>query len=147
MAKNSFWSDFKAFATKGNVVDMAVGVVVGAAFGKIITSLVNDIIMPAVGLLIGGINFTDLKVVLHKAVMEGDTVVKEAVYLNYGNFIQEIVNFLIIAFCIFLVIKGIVRLSAATKKEQEAAPVAPAPKPADVQLLEEIRDLMKSEKN
>ena len=144
MAKNSFWSDFKAFATKGNVVDMAVGVVVGAAFGKIITSLVNDIIMPAVGLLVGGINFTDLKVVLHKAVMEGDAVVKGTVYLNYGNFIQEVVNFLIIAFCIFLVIKGIAKLSAMTKKEEAAAP---APKPADVQLLEEIRDLMKSEKN
>jgi large conductance mechanosensitive channel len=107
MAKSTFWADFKAFAMKGNVIDMAIGVVIGAAFGKIVTSLVNDVIMPLVGLLVGGFNFSDLKITLHKAIMDGDTVVKDAVYLNYGNFIQETVNFLIIAFCIFLVIKGI----------------------------------------
>lgn len=95
---------------KGNVVDMAVGVVVGGAFGKIVTSIVNDIIMPCVGVLIGGFDFTSLKIVLHKAVMEGAEVVKPAVTLNYGNFIQETVNFLIIAFCIFLVIKGLAKV-------------------------------------
>ena len=102
MAKGKFWSEFKDFAMKGNEVDLAVGVVVGGAFGKIVTSLVNDIIMPCVGVLIGGFDFTNLKIVLHKAVMEGSEVIKPAVTLNYGNFIQETVNFLIIAFSIFL---------------------------------------------
>lgn len=145
MAKSTFWADFKAFAMKGNVIDMAVGVVVGAAFGKIVTSLVNDVIMPLVGLLIGGFNFSDLKVTLHKAIMDGDTVVKDAVYLNYGNFIQETVNFLIIAFCIFLVIKGITKASNVfNKAKEEEVPAAPAPKSDDVKLLEEIRDLLKN---
>ena len=107
MAKSNFWSEFKDFAMKGNVIDMAVGVVIGGAFGKIVTSLVNDLIMPAVGALIGGFDFTNLKAVIHKAVMAGDEVVKPAVTLNYGNFIQETVNFLIIAFSIFLCIKAI----------------------------------------
>ena len=110
MAKGKFWSEFKDFAMKGNVVDLAVGVVVGGAFGKIVTSLVNDIIMPCVGVLIGGFDFTNLKIVLHKAVMEGSEVIKPAVTLNYGNFIQETVNFLIIAFSIFLAIKGLAKL-------------------------------------
>ena len=144
MAKGKFWSDFKDFAMKGNVIDMAVGVVVGGAFGKIVTSLVNDLIMPAVGSLLGGFDFTNLKAVLSKAVVEGETVVKPAVTLNYGNFIQETVNFLIIAFSIFLVIKGIMKLSK--KKEEEPAPAEPAPKPDDVVLLEEIRDLLKDKK-
>ncbi|MBQ6087009.1 MAG: large-conductance mechanosensitive channel protein MscL [Bacteroidales bacterium] len=144
MAKCKFWSDFKDFAMKGNVIDMAVGVVVGGAFGKIVTSLVNDLIMPAVGSLLGGFDFTNLKAVLSKAVVEGETVVKPAVTLNYGNFIQETVNFLIIAFSIFLVIKGIMKLSK--KKEEEPAPAEPAPKPDDVVLLEEIRDLLKDKK-
>ena len=132
MAKSKFWSDFKDFAMKGNVVDMAVGVVVGGAFGKIVTSIVNDIIMPCVG-------------VLNKAVMEGAEVVKPAVTLNYGNFIQETVNFLIIAFCIFLVIKGLAKVHK-KKEEAPAAPAVPAPKPDDVVLLEEIRDLLKNHK-
>ncbi|CCX52016.1 MAG: large-conductance mechanosensitive channel protein MscL [Candidatus Cryptobacteroides sp.] len=145
MANRKFWSDFKDFAMKGNVVDMAVGVVVGGAFGKIVTSIVNDIIMPCVGVLIGGFDFTSLKIVLHKAVMEGAEVVKPAVTLNYGNFIQETVNFLIIAFCIFLVIKGLAKVHK-KKEEAPAAPAAPAPKPDDVVLLEEIRDLLKNHK-
>lgn len=145
MAKSKFWSDFKDFAMKGNVVDMAVGVVVGGAFGKIVTSIVNDIIMPCVGVLIGGFDFSSLKVVLHKAVMEGAEVVKPAVTLNYGNFIQETVNFLIIAFCIFIVIKGLAKVRK-KKEEAPAAPAAPAPKPDDVVLLEEIRDLLKNHK-
>ena len=132
---------------KGNVIDMAVGVVIGGAFGKIVTSLVNDLIMPAVGALIGGFDFTNLKATLAHAVTDPATgdIVKQAVTLNYGNFIQETVNFLIIAFSIFLVIKSISKLSR--KKEEEApAPAEPAPKPDDVVLLEEIRDLLKADK-
>ena len=148
MAKSKFWSEFKEFAMKGNVIDMAVGVVIGAAFGKIVTSLVNDIIMPCVGVLIGGFDFTSLKIVLHKAVMDGAEIVMPEVSLNYGNFIQETVNFLIIAFSIFLAIKGMAKLKNLTKNEEEtpapAEPAAPAPKPDDVVLLEEIRDLLKN---
>lgn len=144
MAKSSFWADFKAFAMKGNVIDMAIGIVIGAAFGKIITSLVNDLIMPALGGLLGAFNFTDLKVVLCQAVMNGEEVVQPAVTLNYGNFIQEIVNFLIIALSIFLVIRSFMKLRK--KKEEEPAAPAPAPKPDDVVLLEEIRDLLKTNK-
>ena len=103
------------------------------------------VIMPCVGVLIGGFDFTSLKIVLHKAVMEGAEVVKPAVTLNYGNFIQETVNFLIIAFCIFLVIKGLAKVHK-KKEEAPAAPAAPAPKPDDVVLLEEIRDLLKNHK-
>lgn len=145
MAKSTFWADFKAFAMKGNVVDMAVGVVIGGAFGKIVTSLVSDLIMPLVGALIGNVNFTTLSVTLREAILEGEEVVKPAVVLNYGNFIQTMVDFLIIAFCIFLVIKAIAK--AQTKKEEPVAePEAPAPKPDDVVLLEEIRDLLKEQK-
>ena len=144
MAISSFWADFKAFAMKGNVIDMAIGIVIGAAFGKIITSLVNDLIMPALGGLLGAFNFTDLKVVLCQAVMNGEEVVKPAVSLNYGNFIQEVVNFLIIALSIFLVIRAFMQLRK--KKEEEPAAAAPAPRPDDVVLLEEIRDLLKTEK-
>jgi len=146
MANSKFWADFKSFAMKGNVIDMAVGVVVGAAFGKIVTSLVNDVIMPLVGILIGGFNFSDLRITLHKAIMDGDVVVKDAVFLNYGNFIQETVNFLIIAFCIFLVIRAIARTSDAFGKKKEEVPAVSAPKPDDVVLLEEIRDLLKEGK-
>lgn len=145
MAKSKFWSEFKDFAMKGNVIDLAVGVIVGGAFGKIVTSLVNDIIMPCIGVIIGGFDFTNLKVVLHKAVMDGAEIVKPAVTLNYGNFIQETVDFLIIAFSIFLAIKGMAKLQR-KKKEEPAAPAAPAPKPDDVVLLEEIRDLLKNRK-
>ena len=138
MAKGKFWSEFKDFAMKGNVIDLAVGVIVGGAFGKIVTSLVNDVI-------IGGFDFTNLKIVLHKAVMEGSEEIKPAVTLNYGNFIQETVNFLIIAFSIFLAIKGLAKLQR-KKEEAPATPAAPAPKPDDVVLLEEIRDLLKNQK-
>ena len=100
-----FLADFKAFAMKGNIIDMAVGVIIGGAFGKIVSSLVNDVIMPCVGLLTGGINFTDLKATLHEAVLDPTTqaVVKEAVELNYGMFIQNVVDFLIIAFSLSLI--------------------------------------------
>ena len=139
----SFIQDFKAFALKGNVVDMAVGVIIGGAFGKIVTSIVNNIIMPPIGVLTGGMDFTDLKLVLKDAVKEGDQVVSEAVTLNYGQFIQDVVDFLIIAFCIFLMVKGIAALSR--KKEENPAEPAPAPEPsAEEKLLTEIRDLLKN---
>lgn len=139
----SFIQDFKAFALKGNVVDMAIGVIIGGAFGKIVTSIVNNIIMPPIGVLTGGMDFTDLKLVLKDAVKEGDQVVSEAVTLNYGQFIQDVVDFLIIAFCIFLMVKGIAALSR--KKEEKPAEPAPAPEPsAEEKLLTEIRDLLKN---
>lgn len=139
----SFIQDFKAFALKGNVVDMAVGVIIGGAFGKIVTSIVNNIIMPPIGVLTGGMDFTDLKLVLKDAVKEGDQVVSEAVTLNYGQFIQDVVDFLIVAFCIFLMVKGIAALSR--KKEEKPAEPAPAPEPsAEEKLLTEIRDLLKN---
>ena len=122
MAKSSFIQDFKAFALKGNVVDMAVGVIIGGAFGKIVTSIVNNILMPPIGLLVGGVDFSDLKLTMKEAVMNGDEVVKEAVTWNYGAFIQDVVDFLIIAFCVFLLVKGI---TALTKKQ---SPI-PLPKP------------------
>ena len=138
----SFIEDFKAFALKGNVVDMAVGVIIGGAFGKIVTSIVNNIIMPPIGVITGGVDFTDLKLVIKEAEKAGDEVISEAVTLNYGQFIQDVVDFLIIAFCIFLMVKGIAALSR--KKEEPAAP-APAPEPsAEEKLLTEIRDLLKS---
>ncbi len=142
MAKSSFIQDFKAFALKGNVVDMAVGVIIGGAFGKIVTSIVSNVIMPPIGLLVGGADFTNMKWVMKEAVMNGEEVVKEAVTLNYGQFIQDVVDFLIIALCIFFVIKGI---TALTKKKEEA-PAEPAPEPepsAEEKLLTEIRDLLK----
>ena len=140
----SFIQDFKAFALKGNVVDMAVGVIIGGAFGKIVTSVVNNIIMPPVGVLTGGVDFTELKLTLKEAVVEGENVVSEAVTLNYGQFIQDVVDFLIIAFCIFLMIKGIAKLTR-KKEEEDAAAPAPEPEPsAEEKLLTEIRDLLKN---
>ena len=134
----SFIKDFKDFALKGNVVDMAVGVIIGGAFGKIVTSVVNNIIMPPIGVLTGGVDFTDLKLVIKEA--EGEA---EAVTLNYGAFIQDVVDFLIIALCIFLMVKGISALNRKKDKEEAAAP-APAPEPsAEEKLLTEIRDLLK----
>ena len=157
MAKSTFLQDFKAFAMKGNVVDMAVGVIIGGAFGKIVTSVVNDIIMPPIGLLVGGDNFKDLKLPLQKAVPEklneaGEVIEKAIpeVTLNYGNFLQQTFDFLIIAFSIFVMIKLITKLTEKKKKEEEAAPApapAPAPEPsAEEKLLTEIRDLLKEKK-
>ena len=123
---------------------MAVGVIIGGAFGKIVTSVVNNIIMPPVGVLTGGVDFTELKLTLKEAVVEGENVVSEAVTLNYGQFIQDVVDFLIIAFCIFLMIKGIAKLSR-KKEEEDAAAPAPEPEPsAEEKLLTEIRDLLKN---
>lgn len=128
--------DFKEFAFKGNVLDMAIGVIIGAAFGKIVTSLVNDLIMPIISILTGGINFTDLKLVITPA--HGD-VAENAI--AYGSFIQNVVDFLIIVFCIFL----FVRLIEKFKKKEEVKVEAPK-KADDVVLLEEIRDLLKAKK-
>lgn len=142
MANSNFLKDFKDFAMKGNVVDMAVGVIIGGAFGKIVTSIVNNIIMPPIGVITGGMDFTNLKLTLKDAVMDGETVVSEAVTLNYGQFVQDVVDFLIIAFCIFLMVKGIAKFNR--KKEEPQAP-APAPEPsAEEKLLTEIRDLLKN---
>lgn len=151
MAKNSFLQDFKAFAMKGNVVDMAVGVIIGGAFGKIVTSVVNDIFMPVIGMLVGGVNFTDLKITLKEGVAEqlneaGEVVqaAVPAVTLNYGNFLQQTFDFLIIAFSIFLFISLIKKVTEKKKAEEVPAP-APAPEPsAEEKLLTEIRDLLKS---
>ena len=131
--------EFKTFAVKGNVVDMAVGIIIGAAFGKIVSSFVGDIIMPPLGVLIGGVDFSDLAVTLKAA--EGDL---PAVMLSYGKFIQTIIDFVIIAFAIFIGIKGINRL----KREEEVAEEAPAAPPApsnEEVLLSEIRDLLKQQ--
>ena len=125
-----FFKEFKEFAMKGNVIDMAVGVVIGAAFGKIVSSLVDDIIMPLVGVATGGINFTDYKIVLQKAVMDGQEVITPEVTMNWGAWVQTIVDFLIVAFCIFVMIKFMnnlrKRAEKAQKEEEAAAAAAPA---------------------
>lgn len=132
----SLISEFKAFAVRGNVVDMAVGIIIGAAFGKIVSSFVDGVVMPPLGLLIGGVDFTDLAIVLKDAV--GDT---PAVLLRYGAFIQTVVDFLIIAFAIFMAIKAINQLK---RKEAEAPSAPPAPSKEEL-LLTEIRDLLKEQ--
>jgi len=132
--KTKLLQEFKAFAMRGNVIDMAVGIIIGAAFGKIVSSIVNDLIMPPIGLLVGGVNFTDLKIVMKQAV-DGHP----AVTLNYGNFLQVVFDFLIVAFSVFMLIKF---LSTAKRKE-EAAPSAPPAPTKDQILLTEIRDLLK----
>ncbi len=126
--------EFKEFAIKGNVMDMAVGIVIGAAFGKIVGSLVTDVIMPPIGILLGAVDFSSLSIVLKEA-----TEATEAVTLNYGVFINTIINFLIIAFAIFIVIKGI---NSAKKKEEEKPSVPPKPS-EEVMLLKDIRDALK----
>lgn len=146
--KSSFWTDFKNFAMRGNVIDLAVGVIIGGAFGKIVSSLVADIIMPLLGVLVGGINFTDLKWVL-KAPREVDGVEQAAVTLNYGNFLQTTFDFLIIAFSIFLFIKLVTRLTEKRKAQAQAQAqaTAPAEPSAEVKLLTEIRDLLKAQES
>lgn len=135
----SIVSEFKEFASKGNVVDLAVGVVIGGAFGKIVGSFVNDILMPPIGILLGGMDFKSISLTLKAAVMEGDKIVTPAVNVNVGNFIQTVVDFLIIAFAIFMMVKAINKM----KRKQEEAPAAP-PEPSDeVKLLTEIRDALR----
>ena len=138
-----FLSEFKEFALRGNVLDMAIGVVIGGAFGKITTSLVNDVIMPLVGLLIGGIALGQLDIVLKPAVMNGDEVVTAAVTLGIGTFLTTIIDFILVALVIFLMIKAINRFH----KKKEEVPASEEPKgPTSEELLTEIRDLLK-EKN
>lgn len=133
----SMLQEFKAFAMRGNVIDLAVGVVIGSAFGKIVTSLVDQIVMPPIGWITGGIDFSDLKWVLKPADASDPKHKVAEVAIQYGAFVNTLLQFLIIAFAIFMVIKAINRLS----RKQEAAPAAP---PADVALLTEIRDLLKN---
>lgn len=139
-----FIQDFKKFIMRGNVVDMAVGIIIGGAFGKIVSSAVSDIIMPVVGILIGGINFTDLKFTLKHAVTNSTgEITTPAVTLNYGNFIQVSVDFLIISFAIFLMIKAI----GSFTRKKEAQEAATPPKPSEeIQLLTQIRDLLDKKK-
>ncbi len=136
----SFTSEFKEFVSKGNVVDLAVGVVIGAAFGKIVTSLVEDILMPPIGIAIGGVNFADLKLIIKAATTDAAGKVVDAVTINYGNFIQVAISFIIIALAIFVFV---VKPMNAMRKKEVAAPVAPPAPTKDQALLSEIRDLLK----
>jgi large conductance mechanosensitive channel len=136
--------EFKQFASKGNVVDLAVGIIIGAAFGKIVSSLVQDVIMPPLGILIGGVDFTDLSIILKPEVInDAGKVIAEKVTLNYGKFVQALFDFLIVAFAVFMLIKGINRLNR--KKEAEIPTAPPAPTNEE-NLLSEIRDLLKEKK-
>ena len=150
-----FLKEFKAFALKGNVMDMAVGVIIGGAFGKIVTSLVNDILMPPIGMLLGNVDFKDLKVNLAalkdaavSAVTDG-VAPSEPVYWNYGAFIQQCIDFTILAFCVFMLVKLMNKLSNLKKEEEKVPAPAPAPVPEpeptkEELLLTEIRDLLKN---
>jgi large conductance mechanosensitive channel len=132
-------SEFKSFAVRGNVVDLAVGVVIGAAFGKIVGALVDQVIMPPLGLLIGGVDFSSWKITLKEAAVDATGKAIPAVDMGIGAFINTIVQFAIVAFAIFLVVKAVNRMV----RKEEAAPAAPAPPAADIVLLTEIRDLLK----
>lgn len=142
----SFLQEFKAFAMKGNVVDMAVGIIIGGAFGKIVSSLVSDIIMPPIGLLVGGMNFSKLAVTLKHADVDATGKVIEAVKLNYGNFIQTTIDFLIISFSIFLVIKAMNSLRRKQEVQASEQPPAPPVPTKEESLLTEIRDILKGGK-
>jgi large conductance mechanosensitive channel len=130
----SMMKEFRDFAMRGNVVDMAIGIVIGGAFGKIVSSFVNDVLMPPIGMALGGVDFTELTMTLKEA--SGDVA---AVTLNYGSFIQTVVDFIIIAFAIFMVVKAMNNM----KKKEEAKPPAPPKPSAEESLLTEIRDLLK----
>lgn len=139
-----FLNEFKEFAMRGNVLDMAIGVVIGSAFGKITTSLVNDVFMPLIGLLIGGIDLGQLNLTLKAAVMDGDTMVKAPVTLGLGTFLSTVIDFILVAFVIFLVVKAINKLHALGKKDEEPEPEE-AETPTAEELLTEIRDLLKEQ--
>lgn len=136
----SILQEFKAFAMRGNVVDMAVGIIIGAAFGRIVTSLVNDVIMPPIGMLIGGVDFAELKIVLKDAAVDAAGTEIPAVAINYGILFNAIINFLIVAFAIFMVIKGM----NALKKKEQATPEAPPVISTEGKLLTEIRDILRA---
>lgn len=138
---SKFFIEFKEFALKGNVMDMAIGIIIGGAFGKIVNSLVQDIIMPPITLLTSEGKFQDFKLVLRKAVVEGDEIVKPEVAMTLGTFLQTTLDFLIIALVIFLAIKGVNRLRR-EKEPEKPAPAAPAEPSAEVKLLSEIKDLL-----
>lgn len=137
----AFKKELKEFLLRGNVVDMAVGIVIGGAFGKIVSSFVSDILMPPIAMALGDTKFTELKVVLKEAVMSGAEIAKPAITWNYGSFIQTVIDFLIIGISIFFVIKGINKMKR--KKEEEPKPKAPAEPTKEETLLMEIRDLLK----
>ena len=145
--KNGFMAEFKQFIARGNVMDMAVGVIIGGAFGKISTSLVNDVIMPAVSMLTGGVDFSNWKIVLKQAVAGADGVIDASteVAIRYGSFLATIIDFLIIAFAVFCLIKFLNSLHR-KKEEAPAAPPAPPEPSAEEKLLTEIRDLLKEQK-
>jgi large conductance mechanosensitive channel len=132
-------NEFKNFIMKGNVLDLAVAVIIGAAFGKIVSSFVADVIMPPIGLMLGGVDFSDLAIVLKEAIVVDGEETAAAVSLRYGAFIQTVIDFLIIAFVIFMIIKGY----NASKKKEEAAPAAPPAPSNEEVLLAEIRDLLR----
>lgn len=137
----SLLKEFREFAVKGNAIDLAIGVIIGAAFGKIVSSVVNDLFMPIIGIFVGGVNFTFLKLTLKEPVLDSTgKVIKEGVTLNYGNFLQTTFDFLLIALCIFLIVK---LLNSVKRKQVEE----PKPLSADVVLLTEIRDLLKEKKS
>ena len=138
-----FFEEFKTFAMRGNVIDLAVGVVIGGAFGKITTSIVNDIIMPIIGVITGGLNFSDWKIVLKQAILDAEgAVVNPEVAITFGNTIAVILDFIIIAFAVFCMVKGLNKLHR-KKEEEPAAPPAPPEPSAEEKLLTEIRDLLK----
>ncbi len=136
-------NEFKEFAMRGNVIDMAVGIIIGGAFGKIVSSMVNDVLMPPIGLLIGGLNFSDIKITLKDATVDAAGAAVPAVTLNIGNFIQTTIDFLILAMCIFLMVKLMNKLKK--KQEPEPAPAEPTMSTTDT-LLTEIKDLLKEKK-
>ena len=136
-----FFNEFKTFAMRGNVLDMAIGVVIGAAFGKITTSVVNDIIMPMIGLITGGIDLTQWNILLNSAAVEAGA---DPVTLGIGNLLAVILDFIIVAFAMFLLVKGINKLHSLGKKDEEPAPEEPAAPTAE-ELLTEIRDLLKEQ--
>lgn len=138
------WSEFKSFIAKGNVMDMAIGVIIGGAFGKIVTSLVNDILMPLLGLATGGVDFNDKALVLSPEVLDAEgNIIKAGATLKYGSFIQNILDFLIIALCIFFITKALNKMAEKLKKPEE--PKKEEPKgPTSEELLTEIRDLLKN---
>lgn len=134
-------TEFKQFAMRGNVVDLAIGVIIGGAFGKIVSSFVADVLMPPIGVLLGGTDFASLKIILKSKVMEADKIVSQAVTINYGNFIQVTIDFIIIAFSIFMMIK----LMNSLNKKEIPAPAVPAAPSNEEKLLTEIRDLLKKQ--
>ena len=138
-----FMAEFRKFIARGSVLDMAVGVIIGGAFGKISTSLVNDVLMPAISMLTGGIDFTDWKLVLKEAVVENGEEIAAAVSINYGAFLSTVLDFLIIAFAVFCMVKAVSHLRR--KREEEAPPPAPPEPSAEEKLLTEIRDLLRQQ--